>query len=222
MKKCVFFFTRTGLIMKALKNPKEPFMKALLLSAVLATTTAFAQNKPMTTTYNVDTEKTVVTYTGKKVTGQHTGTVKVKNGSLVFTGPELTGGEIVVDMNSMTVTDLAGDPDTAAKFLGHMKSPDFFDTAKYPDSKLVIKKTKMAGKDLEVTGDLTMIGQTKPVTFKVTDWKWSDKEVTGKSKITIDRTQYGLKYGSSSFFKSLGDKAIHNEFTLDIVLHATR
>lgn len=197
-------------------------MKALILSAVLASTTAFAQNKPMTTTYNVDTEKTTVTYVGKKVTGSHTGAVKAKSGNLVFTGPELTGGEIVVDMNSMTVTDLAGDPETAAKFLGHMKSPDFFDTAKYPDSKLVIKKTKMAGKDLEVSGDLTMIGQTKPITFKVTDWKWSDKEVTGRSLVKVDRTQWGLKYGSSSFFKSLGDKAINNEFTLDIVLRATR
>jgi len=197
-------------------------MKALLLSAVLATTTAFAQNKPMTTNYKVDTEKTTVTYTGKKVTGEHTGTVKVKSGNLVFTGPELTGGEIIVDMNSMTVTDLAGDPPTAEKFLGHMKSPDFFDTAKYPESKLVIKKTKMAGKDLEVTGDLTMIGKTKPITFKVTDWKWTDKEVTGRSLVTVDRTKWDLKYGSSSFFKSLGDKAINNDFTLDIVLHATR
>jgi polyisoprenoid-binding protein YceI len=197
-------------------------MKAFFLSAVLLTTAAFAQDKPMTTTYNVDTEKTTVTYTGKKVTGQHTGNIKVKSGNLVFTGPELTGGEIIVDMNSISNHDLAEDVETQNKFLTHMKSPDFFDTAKYPESKLVIKKTKMAGKDLEVTGDLTMIGQTKPVTFKVTDWKWTDKEVSGKSRIVIDRTQYGLKYGSSSFFKSLGDKAIHNEFTLDISLRATR
>lgn len=197
-------------------------MKSLLLSAMLVSGSVFAQNKPMTTTYTVDTEKTVITYVGKKITGQHTGTVKAKSGNLVFTGPELTGGEIIVDMNSMTVTDLAGDPETMNKFLGHMKSPDFFDTAKYPESKLVIKKTKMVGKDLEVMGDLTMIGQTQPVTFKVTDWKWTDKEVTGKSTIVVDRTKYGLKYGSASFFKSLGDKAIHNEFTLDISLRATR
>lgn len=196
-------------------------MKSLLLSLVIFSGSALAQNKPMTTTYTVDADKTQVTYVGKKVTGQHTGLVKVKSGSLVFTGPELTGGEIIVDLNSMTVTDIT-DADTAQKFLGHMKSADFFDTAKYPDSKLVIKKTKMAGKDLEVTADLTMIGQTKPVTFKVTDWKWSDKKVTGKTKVVVDRTQFGLKYGSTSFFKSLGDKAINNEFTLDIDFLATR
>ncbi|MES2526090.1 MAG: YceI family protein [Bdellovibrionota bacterium] len=196
-------------------------MKTLLLSLVVLSANAFAQNKPMVTTYTVDTEKTQITYVGKKITGQHTGTMKVKNGNLVFTGPELTGGEIVVDMNSMTVTDLT-DAETAGKFLGHMKSADFFDTAKHPESKLVIKSTKMAGKDLEVTGDLTMIGKTQPVTFKVTNWKWTDKEVTGSTKLAIDRTKYGLQYGSSSFIKGLGDKAIHNEFTLDINLRATR
>jgi polyisoprenoid-binding protein YceI len=196
-------------------------MKSLMLSIALISANAFAQNKPMITTYAVDTDKTQVTYVGKKVTGEHTGLVKVKSGNLVFTGPELTGGEIIVDMNSMSNTDIT-DAEYQQKFLAHMKSEDFFDTAKYPESKLVIKKTKMAGKDLEVSGDLTMIGQTKPVTFKVTDWKWSDKEITGKTKVTVDRTKFGLKYGSTSFFKSLGDKAIHNDFTLDINLRATR
>ncbi len=196
-------------------------MKTFLLSAVLLTTTAIAQNKPMTTTYSVDTNKTTVHWTGKKVTGQHDGYVKAKSGNLIFTGPELTGGEIIVDMDSMTVTDIT-DAEYVGKFLGHMKSPDFFDTAKYPDAKLVIKSTKKSGKDLEVSGDLTMIGKTAPITFKVTDWKWSDKEVTGKTTVTVDRTKWGLKYGSASFFKSLGDKAIHNEFTLDIDLRATR
>lgn len=196
-------------------------MKALFFTAVLATATAFAQNKPMTTTYTVDTEKTTVAYHATKVTGEHRGTVKVKSGNLVFTGPELTGGEIVVDMNSMTVSDIS-EKEYQDKYLNHMKSEDFFNTAKYPDAKLMIKKTKMIGKDLEVMGDLTMIGNTQPVTFKVTDWKWADKEVTGKTTLKLDRTKWGLKYGSASFFKSIGDKAIHNEFTLDINLRATR
>lgn len=196
-------------------------MKAFILSAVLATTAAFAQNKPMTTTYTVDTEKTTVAYHATKVTGEHKGNVKVKSGSLVFTGPELTGGEIVVDMNSISVSDIE-DPEYQKKFLGHMKSEDFFNVEKFPESRLVVKKTKMAGKDLQVEGDLTMLGVTKPVSFKVTDWKWTDKTVSGKSVLKLDRTKWGLRYGSKSFFKSIGDKAIHDEFTLTIDLFATR
>lgn len=197
-------------------------MKTLIAAVfALSTVGAIAQNKPMTETYNVDPSATKITYVGKKVTGQHTGNVSVKSGNLVFTGPELTGGEVIVDMNTLTSTDIT-DKDTNAKYVGHMKSPDFFDTAKYPEAKLVVKKTKANAKGLEVTGDLTMVGQTQPVTFQVTDWKKTATDVTGKAFVKVDRTKWGLKYGSGSFFKGLGDKAIDNEFTLDIVLSAKK
>ena len=194
-----------------------------LIAAVFAMSTvgAYAQNKPMLETYKVDPEATKIVYVGKKVTGEHTGTVKVKNGTLNFTGPELTSGEITVDMNTLNSTDIT-DKDLNAKYVGHMKSPDFFNVEKYPESKLVIKKTKANAQGLEVTGDLTMIGQTKPVTFQVTDWKKTAESVTGKANVTINRTQWGLKYGSGSFFKGLGDKAINDEFTLAITLSAKK
>lgn len=195
-----------------------------LLAAVFAITSmgAMAQNKPATATYNVDPEATKITYVGKKVTGQHTGNVKVKTGKLVFTGEELTGGEIIVDMNTLTSTDIT-DPDTNAKYVGHMKSPDFFNVEKYPEAKLTVKKTKYdQKKGLEVIGDLTMVGQTKPVEFIVTDWKKTDSVVTGKSFVKVNRTKWGLKYGSGSFFKGLGDKAIDDEFTLNIELTAKK
>lgn len=196
-------------------------MKTILALALAISTTAFAQTKEQTTTYNVDTQKTRIHWEGTKVTGKHDGNISVKNGHLIFKGAELTGGEIVVDMNSMTVIDIT-DKGTADKFLGHMKSGDFFDTAKYPESKLVIKSTKKSGNDLEVTGDLTMIGKTKPITFKVTDWKWTDSQVSGKAVVKVDRTLWDLRYGSGKFFKGLGDKAIHDEFTLTIDLFANR
>lgn len=196
-------------------------MKTILALALVLGTNAFAQTKEMTTNYTVDPQKTKIEYVGKKVTGQHNGTVAVKNGNLVFKGAELSGGEIVVDMNSMTVTDIT-DKDTAQKYLGHMKSEDFFNTQKYPESKLVIKSTKKVGADLEVKGDLTMIGETQPVTFKVTNWDWSDKTVKGKAKLVLDRTKWGLRYGSGKFFKGLGDKMINDEFELMIDLFATK
>lgn len=194
-----------------------------LIAAVFAFSAigAIAQDKPMAQTYNVDPSATKVTYVGKKVTGSHTGNVNVKSGKLIFTGSELTGGEVLVDMNSLSSTDIT-DADTNAKYVGHMKSPDFFDTAKYPEAKLVVKNTKTNAKGVEVTGDLTMIGQTKPITFQVTDWKKTDSMISGKANLKVDRTHWGLKYGSGSFFKGLGDKAIDNEFTLDIVLSAKK
>jgi hypothetical protein len=67
-----------------------------------------------------------------------------------------------------------------------------------------------------------MIGQTHPVKFQVTEWKKTGSSVSGKTTLKLDRTKWGLKYGSSSFFKGLGDKAIDNEFSLDIILSATK
>ncbi len=197
-------------------------MKSLLAVAfAVSSMGAMAQNKPMTSTYNVDPAATKIVYVGKKVTGEHTGNVQAKSGYLVLQGEEITGGEVVVDMNSLSSTDIT-DKDTNAKYVGHMKSPDFFDVGKHPESKLVIKNSKMTAKGLEVSGDLTMIGQTKPVTFMVTDLKKTDSVVTAKSNLTLNRTQWGLKYGSGSFFKGLGDKAINDEFTLAIDLTAKK
>jgi polyisoprenoid-binding protein YceI len=190
-----------------------------LIAAVFAVSavSAFAQ------TYNVDPAATKITYVGSKVVGdsKHTGTVTAKSGTLTFKDDLITSGDVVVDMNSLTSTDLT-DKEMNAKYVGHMKSPDFFDTAKHGDAKLLIKSSKKTAKGLEVTGDLTMIGQTKPVTFLVTDLKKTDAQVTAKSSMKLNRTNWGLKYGSGSFFKGLGDKAITDEFELSVDLTAKK
>jgi len=76
----------------------------------------------------VDTNKSVITWKGYKVTGEHAGTLKVKSGDLDFTAGKLTGGNFVIDMASLAVTDLTGG--NAAKLAGHLKSPDFFQWSK--------------------------------------------------------------------------------------------
>lgn len=191
----------------------------ILMASVFAFTSlaALAQNKPMTQTYQVDSKATQIVYVGKKVTGQHTGTIAPKSGNLILQGEEILSGEVVVDMNSLTSTDLT-DKDLNAKYVGHMKSADFFDTGKFPEAKIIIKNSKRTDKGLEVNGELTFIGNTNPVKFIVTDVVKTDSSFSGKSNLTLNRTKWGLKYGSGSFFKGLGDKAIDDEFTLNVTL----
>lgn len=189
--------------------------KVLALALVLSFGTVFAQE------YKVDTEATKVTWLGKKITGQHHGQVKVKEGTLTAKGDLLTAGRIVVDLNSMTVEDIT-EEEYRNKFLTHMKSPDFFDTAKNPEATLVIKKSSKVKEGLAVDGDLTFNGQTRPVKFTATDVTKTDSELSAKAKLVLDRTQWGLKYGSSSFFKGLGDKAIDNNFELNVDLKAKK
>lgn len=161
----------------------------------------------------VKTDASKVTWKAYKVTGSHNGTVDLKSGALVFDdNGQLTGGEFVVDMTSITVADLEGE--YKGKLEGHLKSDDFFSVANHPTSSLVFTKVKPTGKNsYEVTGDLTIKGITKPVTFDVSIY---GSKATATMK--IDRAQYDVRYGSGSFFDNLGDKTIYDEFDLVVDL----
>ena len=185
-----------------MKNLKT-FAIALFLTV---TTVASAQTK------KVDASKSKITWIGKKVTGQHEGTVNLKDGALVFKGTKLTGGTFTVDMTSLTATDLTGE--YQGKLNGHLKSEDFFGTEKFPTSKLVFKKVADKGKGVyTITADLTIKGITNPVTFDM-----NVKANTATSSLKINRTKYDIKYGSGSFFDNLGDKAISDDFELNVTL----
>ncbi len=189
-------------------------MKKNVLSLTLAlvvgsTTLANPLNEE---TKTVDTEASTVTWKAYKVTGSHTGTVDLESGSLVFDDDQLTGGEFVVNMTTLISTDLEGE--YKGKLEGHLKSDDFFSVANHPQAKLVFTDVKANGKNsYEVTGDLTIKGITKPVTF--------DLSVYGSkatATLKVDRAEYDVRYGSGSFFDNLGDKTIYDEFDLVVDL----
>ena len=164
-------------------------------------------------TVKVNPTKSEITWLGKKVTGEHSGTIQVKSGQLELNGNTITDGEFVVDMTTIKDTDLT-DAEWNAKLVGHLKSDDFFAVEKYPEAKLVItQKASFTGNKATVTGDLTIKGKTNPVTFVVT----KDGN-TYKADITIDRSKYDVRYGSKSFFDNLGDKVINDEFDLTVSL----
>jgi polyisoprenoid-binding protein YceI len=179
---------------------------AIALLVAFGTTVATAQTK------KIDTQKSTITWNAKKVTGEHTGTVNLKEGNLIFKGGKVAGGNFTVDMTTLVTTDLSGD--WKGKLEGHLKSEDFFGTEKNPISTLVFKKiTSKPNAVYTVTADLTIKGITNPVTFDLTV-----KGNTATTVVTIDRTKYGIKYNSKNFFESIGDKAIYDDFTLTVNL----
>lgn len=131
---------------------------------------------------------------------------------LEFEGDKLSGGEFTVDMTTINTTDLQGD--YKAKLDGHLHSDDFFSTKSNPTSTLIFTNVKASGKNsYEVTGDLTIKGITKPVTFDVSIY---GSKATATLK--VDRAAYNVQYGSGSFFDNLGDKTIYDEFDLVVDL----
>src|SRR5690606_32155072 len=150
----------------------------------------------------INVEKSVINWTGKKIASKHEGTLKFSNGAIIFKGDKLRGGNFTVDMNSINTTDLEGDRKN--RLDGHLKNEDFFAVEKFPTSSLVFKKiTSKKDGSYTVQADLTIKNITHPVTF---DMVVKGNEATANLK--FDRTKYDIKYGSGSFFDSLGDKAI--------------
>ena len=189
-------------------------MKRIIFTGLLALFTAVGQaTEPIVDEkVKVKTDESTVMWKAYKVTGSHTGTVTLQSGSLEFDGETLTGGEFVVNMGSIICTDLEGE--YKQKLEGHLKSDDFFSVDTHPTSELVFTNVKSTGKNsYEVTGDLTIKGITKPVTFDVSIY---GSKATATVK--IDRAEYDVRYGSGSFFDNLGDKTIYDEFDLVVDL----
>ncbi len=180
---------------------------AIALLVVLEAASATAQTK------KIDAPKSKISWVGKKVTGQHEGTINLQDGALVFKGKKLVGGNFTVNMSSLISTDLkAGEG--KEKLEGHLKSEDFFGTEKFQTSTLVFKTIAVKSKNVyTVTADLKIKEKTNPITFDIT--------VDGNKATTafkVDRTKYDIKYGSGSFFDNLGNKAISDDFDLNVAL----
>jgi polyisoprenoid-binding protein YceI len=176
-------------------------------------------------TYKIDTAASSVKWKASKVTGDsHDGNISVKEGTVEVEKGMIKSGNIVVDMNSMTNADLAKSPDYQKKLMDHLKSDDFFGVAKKGNETSTFNITsveKKSATEILVKGTLTMIGQTQPVEFPATV-KMEKGQMIGTANVKLDRTQWGLKYGSGKFFKNLGDKMINDEFELTLNLVAKK
>ncbi|MEO5910654.1 MAG: YceI family protein [Pelobium sp.] len=195
-------------------------MKKKLLTLLALTGLLFAF-KPVADVYSVDVTKSKIEWIGRKVTGTHKGELKIASGSLNANGKNLTGGSFVMDMTSMSNTDL--DAGSGAKLLGHLKSEDFFSVEKNPTSKFEITKVTAAGADkVNITGKLTIKGITNEVSFPATVKQQGTFLVAVANGVKIDRTKFDIKYGSKSFIEGIGDKAIDDDFELNINLVAKK
>jgi polyisoprenoid-binding protein YceI len=192
-------------------------MKNARILSLLALTVLFGFAFSLVQNYSVDTAKSKITWKGYKVTGDHAGTINVKNGNFIYEGSTLTGGSFEIDMTSIAVTDLQGE--WKGKLEGHLKSDDFFGVKNFPTAKFDITKVTSRGKagDYKVTGNLTIKGITKEIRFNANVDDSSGVPVA-KASLKIDRSDYNVKYGSGSFFDNLGDKTIYDEFDLNLEL----
>ncbi|MDD5361789.1 MAG: YceI family protein [Ignavibacteria bacterium] len=176
--------------------------------------------KPLT----VSVSESKIEWTGKKVTGQHTGTINISKGEVFEDNGKLTGGMIEIDMTSIKNVDLT-DAESNAKLINHLKSDDFFAVGKYPTAKFEITKIEeindinKPNSNAVITGNLTIKDVTKSITFPA-EIKIDNKILKAKADIDVDRTDFNIKYGSGKFFENLGDKVISDKFNLSFNITA--
>lgn len=184
---------------------RRTFLSVLLFALLI--TISNSQEK-----LSADTSRTTLFWLGEKVTGQHSGSVKLQSGWLYVQDNKITSGEFNIDMTSIK------DDERDARLEGHLKSDDFFSVEKFPVAKLVLTGSDSFEKgNALVRGNLTIKGIINPIEFKATMQK-KDGGVWYFANIVLDRTKYNVRYGSGSFFDNLGDKTIYDEFKLRVAL----
>ncbi|MCK9412818.1 MAG: YceI family protein [Prolixibacteraceae bacterium] len=187
----------------------------ILLSFVLLAFSYSAFSKE----YKINPTASTLEWEAKKVTGKHGGTIAFAEGTLTVEHKKISGGKVIVDMNTIVDTDLT-DAGYNQKLIGHLKSDDFFGVAKFPQSTLEVKNVVSKSENLyHFTADLTIKGITSPVEFDA-EVKFDSGQLTAAGTMVVNRTNYGIKYGSGSFFQGLGDKVIYDDFTLKFKLIA--
>ena len=195
-------------------------MKKTLLSFALSLVTLFAfATKPHIDNVRIDTEGSKIKWVGSKVASSHEGNVNIAKGALSIDHGTLVGGEIAIEMNSISCTDI--ESESKNKYLvDHLKNEDFFNTKAFPLAFIKITEAMRGKGNLYViVADLTIKGITHPIKFEATV-NINGLNVLANAEIKIDRTKWDVKYGSGSFFEDLGDKMILDEIKFDILLLA--
>ena len=187
---------------------KIPVITVLALFSIVG----FSQEK-----LNINTTKSTIKWSGEYAFyyGGHDGILNFKEGHFIKTNDVITGGEFIIDMNSIQSQDMDNE-DARTDLDNHLKNEDFFDVRKFPIAQLVFTNVIYESKRrLKIYANLTIKSITHPVNF-VADVDYDKKEMTTRFK--IDRTRWGVTYNSKEIEGKLKDGLISDAIGFDVKL----
>ncbi len=176
-------------------------------------------------TYKIDVEKSVLEWIGRNLNNRHFGRIAIKGGELLIRGGRLSGGNIILDMNSITNLDLQ-DPAWHDMLIRHLKSDDFFATGRFPTASFTLTGWETVGGASPeapngiATGDLTIRDVTRPVSFPAVVAPQADGGIKTHAAFDIDRTLWDVCYGSGKLFERLGMHLVHDIISLEMFILA--
>ena len=178
---------------------------------------------PVDGTYTLDTSASVIRWTGRNLFNHHEGKLKLVGGSAMMKGGSLEKAEFTLDMNSLSCGDIE-DPTMNGMLIAHLKSDDFFSVPTFPTARFetrIVKPIEGAtpgSVNWSVTGDLTLKGVTAEITFPAVIAMKPEGIVVAQAEVSIDRTRWGVVYGSGKFFARLAHHVVNDEVQLHLKL----
>lgn len=171
----------------------------------------FSTLSVMAQRFAADVQQSKLNWTGHAEVGNYapTGVIQLRQGIIEVRNGQINQSRMEIDMGTIQHEN--------GKMQEHLRGEDFFDAAKFPTATFVLKQISGG----QASGQLTIKGVTKPVSFPVVMTLATD-ELHLKGQVSIDRTVFGIKYNSTSFFSGLGDYAIRNTFELVFDITARR
>lgn len=215
---------------------KSTFLKPALIAFVLLGAMSCKDNKTETEKeieaaaeasetafeYKIDTDASELKWEGSKPTATHYGTVKLSSGVLLVQDGEIEAGNFEVDMNTIVDEDLEGEYKTNLE--NHLKGTtdgkegDFFDVRQYPTATFELTGIE----NNNVKGNLTIKDKTNAIEFPAAIVIDGDKLMLTSEAIELDRTKWGVNFGSKTIFPSVGDKFVSDIMKVTISLTAKK
>lgn len=168
--------------------------------------------------YNIDTSESELNWVGKELSTKiHTGTLGIKSGEITVTEEGVISGVVKINMTNINVTDLK---DNAKSYLeGHLRSPDFFHVESYPTASITFKSDNMVMENnrINFNAELTIKDTTHPIVFTA-ELLATEPKLKARAGLSFDRSKYDVRFRSGRFFENLGDKLIHDDIDIEILL----
>lgn len=164
---------------------------------------------PNSTPFAFSQDGSKVEFVGAKITGKHSGGFKRFQGAVDVVEKDLSKSRVRVDIELASVfTD-------SEKLAGHLKSADFFGVDTLPTARFVSTSIAPQGETANVTGELTLHGVTKPITFPA-KIGLGDDQLDATAQFTINRKHFGIVYPGKP------DDLISDDVQISFELHAKR
>lgn len=170
-------------------------------------------------------EHSVIHWIGRNSSHSHDGSLRFSNGELAFSqGTDGDGtGFLSLDMRTIDCSDLAGSK-LLPVLLTHLKSEDFFNVLEYPKAELHITRLaslphrSVTRPTHHLEGVLHLLDKKETIECDVSLRNLPKNQLGLFCRYTMDRTRWGVKYGSARFYRFLGMHSVDDDINLDISL----